>query len=289
MESFAGFASANIQLRFNSLRTGRGMERYDPLACASEFHAIVSIPYEREGAWKGIGNVEVSHLDDEVFQFPTNGKGHGKQDRNNPETVALVKFQFPTNGKGHGKSFFGNPDRLDLFAFQFPTNGKGHGKPEPSGGSVECIRCLFPFPTNGKGHGKHAAADIKGVMVVMFQFPTNGKGHGKRFRRCDLRCTVCFNSLRTGRGMERREIVLSLERNYDKGFNSLRTGRGMESAVIVPKEVAVFLFQFPTNGKGHGKSQRIDYYQSHVARFQFPTNGKGHGKWSRGWFGYLVV
>ena len=38
---------------------------------------VVSIPYEREGAWKE--DLKFYNLLKKKFQFPTNGKGHGKQ------------------------------------------------------------------------------------------------------------------------------------------------------------------------------------------------------------------
>ena len=53
------------------------MERNEETVSAA--YIKVSIPYEREGAWKGL---QQSHHKStrNKFQFPTNGKGHGKSD-----------------------------------------------------------------------------------------------------------------------------------------------------------------------------------------------------------------
>ena len=86
---------------FNSLRTGRGMERHCSDYLLRRRLEQVSIPYEREGAWKEYYDPATAEM--------------------------LISFQFPTNGKGHGKHHLGENDEIDD-KFQFPTNGKGHGK-----------------------------------------------------------------------------------------------------------------------------------------------------------------
>ena len=64
-----------------------------------------------------------------------------------------------------------------------------------------------------------------------------------------------------------------------KCFNSLRTGRGMESSKeMVENAGEARMFQFPTNGKGHGKENMGTGTTVGDFMFQFPTNGKGHGK-----------
>ena len=92
------------QYGFNSLRTGRDMERRLPRSrlqitqvqwfqfpTNGKGHGkpkrpqpppllfLVSIPYEREGTWKGMAKGSVRMTATTVFQFPTNGKGHGKE------------------------------------------------------------------------------------------------------------------------------------------------------------------------------------------------------------------
>ena len=124
---------------------------------------------------------------------------------------------------------------------------------------------------------------------------------GTRQRR--ISPSPCFNSLRTGRGMERSQTPPDRS-NQNESFNSLRTGRGMESVGGVNiVAIVTVVFQFPTNGKGHGKEKKrvlrlttysvsIPYERegawkavlsrslngSRLFLFQFPTNGKGHGK-----------
>ena len=68
---------------------------------------------------------------------------------------------------------------------------------------------------------------------------------------------ACFNSLQTGRYMERL-INHATRKRFEFCFNSLQTGRYMESLIAKhPNIPAKHLFQFPSNGKVHGKSYEV--------------------------------
>ena len=64
-------------------------------------------------------------------------------------------------------------------------------------------------------------------------------------------------------------------------FNSLQTGKHMESVICLSVATTVGVFQFPSNGKAHGKPPEDDESQEVVEKFQFPSNGKAHGKYYR--------
>ena len=64
---------------FNSLQTGRSMERNNKRYDTRIIHKV-SIPFKREGAWKDeVYSEHVSSDEIQKFQFPSNGKEHGKQ------------------------------------------------------------------------------------------------------------------------------------------------------------------------------------------------------------------
>ena len=63
-----------------------------------------------------------------------------------------------------------------------------------------------------------------------------------------------FNSLQTGRSME--SIMSDLSKILNLSFNSLQTGRSMESLTGFGPRSDYSWFQFPSNGKEHGKLLR---------------------------------
>ena len=76
------------------------MERFAilPSAMLKEW---VSIPFKRESTWKAAQFSVFSVL--VTFQFPSNGKAHGKVMSKGLFRVPQHLFQFPSNGKAHGK------------------------------------------------------------------------------------------------------------------------------------------------------------------------------------------
>ena len=109
------------------------------------------------------------------FQFPSNGKVHGK----NSETrrpVEFKMFQFPSNGKVHGKREDELENFLKSIEFQFPSNGKVHGKFWRPHGTLERLIVSIPFKREGTWKEN---VDLISSMHAQFQFPSNGKVHGK--------------------------------------------------------------------------------------------------------------
>ena len=68
------------------------------------------------------------------------------------------------------------------------------------------------------------------------------------------------------------------QRQKKMSFNSLQTGKHMESVPDgnLPR-VRLNAFQFPSNGKAHGK-HKDEKRCGGLGKFQFPSNGKAHGK-----------
>ena len=88
---------------------------------------------------------------------------------------------------------------------------------------------MFPFPSNGKVQGKNTGSD---------------KGSTE---------TNCFNSLQTGRYRESLLMPVLFTEQHPC-FNSLQTGRYRESRNEMHSHEETFRFQFPSNGKVHGKA-----------------------------------
>ena len=122
----------------------------------------------------------------------------------------------------------------------------------------------FQFPSNGKAHGKSRFHLKFWAPGEWFQFPSNGKAHGK------------FNSisLATREGKPKKvSIPFKRESTWKvrppraamrkhRSFNSLQTGKHMESrhAMVTYIPNSGNVFQFPSNGKAHGKSADINVY-----------------------------
>ena len=94
-------------LSFNSLRTGRHIQRFvKPFV--SDYYYRVSIPYEREGISK-VDKTDASDTD-RPFQFPTNGKAYpklrtyGKKSRHRGSCVSI-----PYEREGISKDPYRNP------------------------------------------------------------------------------------------------------------------------------------------------------------------------------------
>ena len=164
---------------------------------------------------------------------------------------SFSKVSFNSLQTGKGMQSIHDGDKIAVSSvFQFPSNGKGHAKCNVSGIWDEYTDVSIPF--------KRERA-CKGIGIPLlrpydwFQFPSNGKGHAKSIRIVRDSKLSRFNSLQTGKGMQRFRfrnrwdwdscvsIPFKRERAC-KGipqsgssifhipcFNSLQTGKGMQS------------------------------------------------------------
>ena len=238
------------------------------------------------------------------FQFPSNGKAHGKmgvrQGKSNgvdsfnslqtgkhmesgedvSDSIVAAMFQFPSNGKAHGKKEDPNADRIAMSdSFNSLQTGKHmernktqtHGRKNPA------------FCFNSLQTGKHMErrAKIDGKVRVRRGF--NSLQTGKHMESVSaLNRTLLwrhsFNSLQTGKHMERRSLQLDCMKPGTYCFNSLQTGKHMERAMFIDSRIGRNRFQFPSNGKAHGKYIQLEKVRRRCEKFQFPSNGKAHGK-----------
>ena len=84
----------------------------------------------------------------------------------------------------------------------------------------------FQFPSNGKAYPKVCWFWLSRLSVVVFQFPSNGKAYPKWGTFCNVKNYRCFNSLQTGKRIQRRKLVTTW--GAIKGFNSLQTGKRIQ-------------------------------------------------------------
>ena len=117
----------NLYSSFNSLQTGRYMERNSKGNLVT-IDQEVSIPFKREGTWKDI--VEVADADTTRIRvsIPFKREGTWKAVSFTGTKSSGYSFQFPSNGKVHGKGQCDTQRRVISITFQFPSNGKVHGK-----------------------------------------------------------------------------------------------------------------------------------------------------------------
>ena len=94
-----------------------------------------------------------------------------------------------------------------------------------------------------------------------------------------LSITAGFNSLQTGKQIQRSSPIRALTGRRVGSFNSLQTGKQIQSISRAPKPKRVerVEFQFPSNGKADPKlNSVIDLLRNQL--FQFPSNGKADPK-----------
>ena len=216
----------------------------------------------------------------EIVSIPYEREGISKATHAEPVAKVLKKFQFPTNGKAYPKQVNYAQDSGAWALFQFPTNGKAY--PKWARGCPSAYRSSF---------------------LVSIPYEREGISKGVKVLRRTGRASR-FNSLRTGRHIQRLTILIGLIVLLVLSFNSLRTGRHIQSltlnkilaarsCVSIPYEregiskdvgsetelkIKNTTFQFPTNGKAYPK-RTIEEVTKGVAKgFQFPTNGKAYPK-----------
>ena len=208
----------------------------------------VSIPFKRERT----GKVKFEGIDPEAaeFQFPSNGNAQGKRKKNGSIfTKPIMSFNSLQTGT-HRESVPTDVITLGkIVSIPFKRERTGKGR---SSGWGSCIARWFQFPSNGKAHGKHVLgmAKSKGITVSI---PFKREGTWK--------------------------VVLC---NYCKYVPSVSIPFKREGTWKVARQFGndgvTVTFQFPSNGKAHGKYVRTLRTRHGCSSFQFPSNGKAHGK-----------
>ncbi len=109
---------------------------------------------------------------------------------------------------------------------------------------------MFQFPSNGKDFPNCSVSSSGSVSSGVFQFPSNGKDFPNSLATMcgSSPRTMSFNSLQTGRTFRTNRDAHYI-RNQPLCFNSLQTGRTFRTGARKTKELGIYLFQFPSNGK----------------------------------------
>ena len=113
---------------------------------------------------------------------------------------------------------------------------------------------MFQFPSNGKVYPKRSVVIKWMKNIKMFQFPSNGKVYPKAsVRECHVRFKLGFNSLQTGRCIQRKNIKIAM---------------------------AIFIVSIPFKREGVSKVEEKDWRKlDFISKFQFPSNGKVYPKY----------
>ena len=83
---------------FNSLQTGKCIQSLG-LLISGVACIIVSIPFKRESVFRGETALLYNGNEQDMFQFPSNGKVYSEQEQLWESADLIDEFQFPSNGK----------------------------------------------------------------------------------------------------------------------------------------------------------------------------------------------
>ena len=196
---------------FNSLRTGKHIQSktddVDVIRAVGSFNSLRTgkhIQRFRRAWWK---------RKYKLFQFPPNGKAYPKSGKNISVVTQDDEFQFPPNGKAYPKTVI-----LKLLEtkhlkprFNSLRTGKHIQRKEILMKLGERTTRKFQFPPNGKAYPKEYTVMHEERKIAMFQFPPNGKAYPKGRRHNGRRGLngFCFNSLRTGKHIQRNNFYLT--------------------------------------------------------------------------------
>ena len=236
---------------FNSLQTGKPIQRLSSSSTSGDLMFFVSIPFKRESLSKV--NVYLIKSDaSESFNSLQTGKPIQSVGLDLDKQHLFTLFvSIPFKRESLSKVWFRATKTLRLNCF----NSLQTGKP---------IQSL-----------------MAGMYINYESFCFNSLQTGKPIQssyqdfRPILRETR-FNSLQTGKPIQRYEYVVI--HNLDARFNSLQTGKPIQRVYRHPALNPYCVFQFPSNGKAYPKQSTRTSVAPSLSLFQFPSNGKAYPK-----------
>ena len=121
------------------------------LICQGCLTTKVSIPYEREGAWKDKRTFTERTRSRDGFNSLRTGRGMERRTAQRASTRLSCWFQFPTNGKGHGKYGPGILQSDERSSFNSLRTGRGmeSGRTPASKPSRFWTRVSIPYEREG--------------------------------------------------------------------------------------------------------------------------------------------
>ena len=167
-----------------------------------------------------------------MFQFPSSGKGCSKD----VWFFTLTEQQYKGfNSLQAGRGVQSKKMKLfvALTLVSIPFKREGVFKDTLFGTETRQSRPFVSIPFKREGVFKeNRVFTFLGTLLFWFQFPSSGKG-----------CSKIFSNIRS---MTKRIIL---------GFNSLQAGRGVQrlTRLCPTRDDVVWLFQFPSSGKGCSK------------------------------------
>ena len=101
-------------------------------------------------------------------------------------------FQFPSNGKAHGKNAITLlPNTTDMTCFNSLQTGKHMERLAGAFGWV--IEKMFQFPSNGKAHGKNRRVASQGVEWIRVSIPFKRESTSKVISHQNI--SICISSV----------------------------------------------------------------------------------------------
>ena len=146
------------------------------------------------------------------------------------QILLLQKFQFPSNGKEHGKKRPHSAQSGDGERVSIPFKREGAWKaPLRSETAKVSVYVSIPFKREGAWKEKTTQRTKRRRRTSFNSLQTGRSMESAIAVRNGEGIGICFNSLQTGRSMERCGYDGPVRRSQEQSFNSLQTGRSMES------------------------------------------------------------
>ena len=135
----------------------------------------VSIPYERENTCEP-STFQLTHLQQQKFPFPTNGKVHVNKGCKTAEGITncvSIPYERESTCEPHLLLFLVT---IVIMGVSIPYERESTCEPRLMKNPATFATGEFPFPTNGKVHVNSHEQPFE-VLESVFPFPTNGKVH----------------------------------------------------------------------------------------------------------------
>ena len=141
---------------------------------------------------------------------------------------------------------------------------------------------MFQFPSNGKAYPKLDCPHDSSTTLVMVSIPFKREKPIQRvcFISFSNRSVSCFNSLQTGKPIQRQTPKQRKKQALKHSFNSLQTGKPIQSYPNSSYAAyAILMVSIPFKRESLSKDTLSKHSMERPSRqFQFPSNGKAYPK-----------
>ena len=238
----------------------------------------VSIPFKRESISKGLNWSTDTKV---IPSFNSLQTGKYIQSYNIGETRLMklkvsIPFKRESISKGELKK---STNHILYHRVSIPFKRESISKAcnrTPATGTQ--LRVSIPFKRESISKGVHTRSCRCVVAIVSIPFKRESISKANASGRDHVR-VLCFNSLQTGKYIQRKETAVQKSNAYTK-FQFPSNGKvyPKEAGNVIVTNPTTNTFQFPSNGKVYPKLFLLRVGEPPGWLFQFPSNGKVYPK-----------